>query len=77
MKTTLTALTLAAMLATSAQAGGPVLIVEDETAEAAPQNRKNVIPLILLGIAVAALIAGGSDNCFVEETPAPTPDPVC
>ncbi len=72
MKTTLTALALAAMLATSAQAGGPV-IVEDETAEAAPQNRKNVIPLILLGIAVAALIAGGSDNCFVEETPAPTP----
>ena len=62
-------------LALPAYAGGPV-ITEDMT-ETAPIKRghsfKDAVPFIILGLVVAGLIAGGSDNCTQPE---PTPEPV-
>ena len=63
----------AALTATSAHAGGPV-IVEDAT-EAAPlvRSHNNKLVPILFGLAVAAIIlGGGSDAC---NDPEPTPEP--
>jgi hypothetical protein len=74
----LTAITLAAFTATSAHAGGPV-IVEDAT-EAAPAPRHNKVPawvIVALGaVVVAAISGGGSDACNGDPEPEPTPEPV-
>lgn len=59
----------AALLATPLHAGGPVII--EDAAESAPvvRDHKSKLPLILLGLAVAAVILGsGSDTCNGEET---------
>jgi hypothetical protein len=63
MKYILTLATIAALAAASVHAGGPII---EDTAEAAPvvRDRDNALPLILLGLAVAAVVlGGGSDNC--------------
>lgn len=79
MKLILTLATIAALAAAPVQAGGPVII--EDTAEAAPvvRDRDTALPLILLGLAVAAVVlGGGSDNCNgPDDTPAPTPEPGC
>ena len=54
------------LLATPLHAGGPV-IIETETAPVV-RDHKSKLPLILLGLAVAAVILGsGSDTCNGEE----------
>ena len=51
-----------ALLASPAFSGGPV-IIETETAPAV-RDRDATLPLVLLGLAVAAVVlGGGSDNC--------------
>lgn len=76
MKYILTLATIAALAAASVHAGGPMII--EDTAEAAPavRDRDNALPLILLGLAVAAVVlGGGSDNCQgPDDTP---PDGGC
>lgn len=54
-------LLLTAILASPAHAGGPV-ILETEPATAV-RDRDATLPLVLLGLAVAAVILGGSDTC--------------
>lgn len=76
MKSSITAIAIAAFTV-PAFAGGPV-IIEDQ-AEEAPvvRDRNNVLPLILLGVAVALIVSGGgSHNCNGDEGE-PTPEPVC
>lgn len=70
---TLAAATLAmATFAVPVQAGGPVILEEADEIRPAPRAQRDVLPLILLGVVVAALVAGGgSDNCLVEDTPPP------
>lgn len=64
-------LTLA--LAAPAHAGGPVIIEEPETAPVV-RDRDSALPLILLGVVVAAMIAGGgSSDCLSEEPVPPAP----
>lgn len=65
-------LLLIAFLATPTYAGGPV-IVEDAT-EAAPAGHslKDALPMILIGLAIAAIASG--DNC---NAPDPVPEPEC
>jgi len=68
--TILAALTGISLLTLPANAGGPVI---EDAAESAPvvRDRNNALPLILLGLAVAAVVlGGGSDNCNGPETPA-------
>lgn len=59
-----------ALLAAPAFAGGPVL-VDPEVPVASPRDRDNALPLILLGIVVAGIVLGGSDNCNDAPQPAP------
>ena len=55
-----------ALAASPVAAGGPV-IIETETAPVV-RDHKSKLPLILLGLAVAAVILGsGSDTCNGEE----------
>ena len=54
---------LAALLATPLQAGGPVIIEDTPVV----RDHKSKLPLILLGLAVAAVIIGGGDTCNSEE----------
>jgi len=54
-------LTAALLACQPAHAGGPV-IIETDTATAV-RDRDATLPLVLLGLAVAAVILGGSDNC--------------
>lgn len=72
-----TILLILALAASPVYAGGPV-VVEDMT-ETAPivQNKRDKTALILLGLALAVVIAsgGGSDVCNGDETPAPQPGP--
>lgn len=72
--TTLTLITAFAM-PTLAHAGGPVL-VEDMT-ETAPivQDRDNLVPLILLGLVVGALVLGGGSDACQGPDDVPTPEP--
>ena len=75
MKLTITAIAtgLALLLTQPAIAGGPVL-VEDTTETVAPDRERNVLPFIIAGALIVALIAGQSGNCVTEEvTPGPTP----
>lgn len=78
-ETLIAAITGISLLAAAAHAGGPVII--SDAAEAAPvvRDRDNALPLILLGLAVAAVVlGGGSDNCQgPDDTPEPTPEPGC
>ena len=62
-------LTAAILAAAPAQAGGPVIV--EDAAEAAPvvRDRGNALPLILLGLAVAAVVLGGG-----SDSPCNTPD---
>ena len=55
----LAALTGISLLTLPANAGGPVIV--EDAAEAAPvvRDRNNALPLILLGLAVAAVVLGG------------------
>lgn len=63
-------LTAALLAATPAVAGGPVLITED-TETAAPRERNNALPFIIIGaLVVAGLLAGGGD-CYQPEPEAP------
>jgi hypothetical protein len=74
-ETVLAALTGISLLASPVGAGGPVLI--KDAAETAPvvRDRDNALPLILLGLAVAAVVLGnGSDACNGDEGE-PTPEP--
>jgi hypothetical protein len=68
------AISTALLLAAPAHAGGPVIV----SAEEAPvvRDRNTALPLILLGLAVAAVVLGnGSDACNGD--PEPTPEPGC
>ena len=68
----LTALILAA---TPAMAGGPVLIVEDTTTEAAPARDNSwVLPVIGL-LVIGALIASGGGDDAAPADPGPGKDP--
>lgn len=65
-----------ALMALPASAGGVVIYDESEE-PAVVQDRKNALPIILLGLAVAAIVlssdgGGGSVNCVEPE---PEPDP--
>jgi hypothetical protein len=75
-ETVIAALTGISLLASPVGAGGPVI---EGTAETAPvvRDRDNALPLILLGLAVAAVVLGnGSDACNGDEGE-PTPEPGC
>jgi hypothetical protein len=68
-------LVASAFIAAQAFAGGPVI---EDAADTAPvvRDRDNALPLILLGLAVAAVVLGnGSDACNGD--PEPTPEPGC
>jgi hypothetical protein len=67
------AISTALLLAAPAHAGGPVIVEDAETAPVV-RDRDNALPLILLGLAVAAVVLGnGSDAC--NGNPEPTPEP--
>lgn len=53
-----------ALLATPLHAGGPVIIEDSPVV----RDHKSKLPLILLGLAVAAVIIGGGTNCNSGET---------
>ncbi|MBL9047856.1 MAG: hypothetical protein JNK34_11210 [Tabrizicola sp.] len=63
------ALILALAACAPAHAGG--LVITEDTTEAAPAGHsfKDALPLIILGLAIAAIASGGSDTCNA-------PDPV-
>ena len=74
MKALLIALTLAA---TPLHAGGPVII--EDAAEAAPlvRSHNNRLVPILFGIAVAAILLGGSSDSPCNTPDEPTEPGVC
>lgn len=73
--TKLTVLCLSTMLAVPVHAGGPVF-PDPEVPTSTAQPKRNMLPLILLGVAVAAVVlGGGNDNC-TEPTPE-EPDDRC
>ncbi len=73
MKHLILTASLAAILAAPAHAGGPVIAEEPEPAPVV-RDRNNALPLILLGVVVAAMIAGGgSSDCLSEEPTQPAP----
>jgi hypothetical protein len=65
--------TASLLLATAASpvfAGGPVIVEEAEEVAVAPRAHRDLVPLILLGVVVAAIVAGsGNSNCVTPETP--------
>lgn len=70
------ALLIALTAAIPANAGGPVL--EDTTETVAPDRDRNVVPFLIAGAVILALIASQSGNCVTEEvTPGPTPPSGC
>lgn len=82
MKRLTLALILGATLATTATAGGPVVI--EDVAEAAPvrepQRKLGTLLVVAAGLLIlGALANGGSDSapCNGDTTPAPAPEPGC
>jgi len=76
IRTTLISATVGMSIASTAHAGGPVIV--EDAYEAAPlvRSHNNRLVPILFGLAVAAiLLGGGSDSpCNGDE---PTPEPGC
>ena len=69
----LTAIILAAALAaTSAHAGGPV-IIEDQTETVAPRKERKIggILIAIAAVAIIAAIAGSDKPCTVEDPVTP------
>jgi hypothetical protein len=79
MKTTLTALALAAMLATSAHAGGPVIVADAAVENTGPTTEDGSLPgwivPVGIGLMILVAIAGGSDDLCngPDDVPVPTP----
>lgn len=70
-ETLIAAITGISLLATTAHAGGPV-IVEDEYTVTEPARRDWIVPVLIGGIILCAIACGGDDE------PAPVdPGPVC
>lgn len=68
----LTVIALVATFALPAFSGGPVI---REAPEATVRDRDHTVPLLLLGLAVAAIVLGGGDgDCVSQPT---TPDGRC
>ncbi len=69
IRTTLIAATVGMSIASTAHAGGPVIV--EDAAEAAPlvRSHNNRLVPILFGIAVAAILLGGG-----SDSPCNTPD---
>jgi hypothetical protein len=68
--TVLSALVLSASIA---QAGGPVVVVEEPVPVVEEQagTSGGILPLLLVGIALCVALCGGDD----DDEPAPTPNP--
>ena len=69
-------LTASILAATPAMAGGPVLIVEDTTTEAAPARDNSwVLPVIGLLVIGALIASGGGDDAPADPGPGKDPQP--
>ncbi len=78
VRETILAIAIAFSLPAIANAGGPVIAIEDTTETVAPDRQRNVLPFLIAGALIVALIAGQSGNCVTEEvTPGPTPPSGC
>lgn len=69
IRSTLLAFTIGTLALTGPlQAGGPVTVYDDPEV-AAPQGHslKDALPFIVLGLAVIAVLGGGSGDCLSEE----------
>jgi hypothetical protein len=75
MKKLLTAglVSLLAISASTAYAGGPVIVVEEPEVVAEKPASGAILPLLLVGIALCVALCGGSDDD--EPAPAPSPAP--
>jgi hypothetical protein len=54
---------LVAFSATNANAGGPVVVVEEpEVVAEQPASSAGILPLLLVGVALCVALCGGSDD---------------
>jgi len=66
---------LLAISASTAYAGGPVIVVEEPEVVAEKPASGAILPLLLVGIALCVALCGGSDDDEPAPAPAPSPSP--
>ncbi len=64
----------AVFIASPVLAGGPIIPADPEVPASTAQPKRNILPLVLLGVAVAAIVLGNNGNCT---EPTPEPDDGC
>jgi hypothetical protein len=62
---------LVAISATTAHAGGPVIVVEEPEVVAEAPASGAILPLLLVGIALCVALCGGDDDDPVTQTSTP------
>jgi hypothetical protein len=61
--------TMVAITATTAHAGGPVIVAEEPEVVAESPTSGAILPLLLVGIALCVALCGGDDDEVVAQAP--------